>query len=345
MITQEQGNDMLTRRTLLAAGTAAAGFSLMGTPTFAQSAPVTITQAVTALAFIQNYVAQSQGFFEAAGLNAQIIDTRGGGPDVQMVLAGRADFTTNDGAQVLPALQRGQKLVCVLGLLNRSIINVTMSKQAAEKAGITESSKFEEKLASLKGLRIGVTRPGSLTWQSARANLSNAGLDPDSDAEIIGVGGASALAAALENDNIDAMYISVPIGDRVVARGNGITLIDNARGEDPNLPYFMMEGLWVTPEFLETNGDLVKMTVSALKRASEFIVNSSAEDVADAVSHVFSGIDRDVLVSACDRVAGAVSADGVVSEEELNVTQGLLRVNGFLEREFSIGDVFDPRFL
>lgn len=336
---------MLTRRTLMAAGTATASLSILGAPVLAQTAPVTITQAVTALAFIQNYVAQSQGFFEEAGLNAQIIDTRGGGPDVQMVLAGRADFTTNDGAQVLPALQRGQKLVCVLSLLNRSIINVTMSQKTADRLNVTEETPFEEKLAALKGLRIGVTRPGSLTWQTARANLINAGFDPDSDAEIIGVGGASALAAALENDNIDAMYISVPIGDRVVARGNGITLIDNARGEDPNLPYFMMEGLWVTPEFMEANEDLVKKTVAALKRASDFIVNSSPEKVADAVSHVFSGIDREVLVSACERVAGAVSVDGMVSAEELGVTQELLNANGFLEQEFAIDEVFNPRFL
>ncbi|GAB2187807.1 ABC transporter substrate-binding protein [Roseibium sp. LAB1] len=337
---------MHTRRSILKVGAAATALaSITGTRSVFAAEPVTITQAVTALAFIQNYVADSQGFFETNDLNAHFIDTRGGGPDVQLVLAGRADFTTNDGAQVLPAVQRGQKLVCVLNLLNRSIINVTMSKRAAEAAGVSESSPFDAKVAALRNMRIGVTRPGSLTWQTARSNLINAGMNPDTDAQVIGVGGASALAAALENDNIDAMYISVPIGDRVVARGNGITLIDNARGEDPNIPYFLMEGLWVTPQFIDQHPETVGKVVKALHSASKFIVEKSSEEVANAVSHVFGQIDRDVLVAACDRVKGAVSVDGMVREEELDSTTKVLRENGFLTENFTVPDIFDPRFL
>lgn len=337
---------MITRRTLLKTGTVLTGAALTGgiAPAFADKS-IRITQAVTALAFIQNYVAQSQGFFEAEGLSAEIVDTRGGGPDVQMVLAGRAEFTTNDGAQVLPAIQQGKKLVCVLNLLNRSIINVTMSASAAKKANITEESSIEEKIASLRGLKIGVTRPGSLTWQLARFNLISGGMDPDKDAEIIGVGGASALAAALENEDIDVMYISVPIGDRVVARGKGITLIDNARGEDPNIPYFMMEGLWVTPDYLNSDFETVGKTVRALHKASKFIVEQSPDAVADAVSHVFGGIDREVLVGACARVAEAVSADGRVTEAGVVTTTNVLRANGFLKQEFSVADIFDDRLI
>ena len=337
---------MINRRSLLASGAAFGAASTLGFPRGAMAAEtVLITQAVTALAFIQNYVAKSQGFFDDEGVKAQLIDTRGGGPDVQMVLAGRADFTTNDGAQIIPAIQEGKSMVCVLSLLNRSIINVTMSSKAAEKTGVTEDSPFEQKVAALKGLRIGVTRPGALTWQIARSNLINAGMNPDSDAEIIGIGSASALAAALENDNVDVMYISVPIGDRIVSRGNGITLIDNARGEDPNIPNFIMEGLWVTPEYLEEKPELVGATVKALKRASAFIIESEPEKVADAVSGLFGSIDREVLVAACTRVAKAVSADGKISESDLHYTTQVLRTNGFLKREFTVADIFDSRFV
>jgi NitT/TauT family transport system substrate-binding protein len=337
---------MITSRTLLKGTAGAASVIGMGLPLpVAAASSVRITQAVTALAFIQNYVAQSQGFFEGEGLEAELVDTRGGGPDVQMVLAGRAEFTTNDGAQVLPALQKGQKLVCVLNLLNRSIINVTMRTGFAEKLGIDEASPFDRKVGALKGARIGVTRPGALTWQSARANLINAGMNPDSDAQIFGVGGASALAAALENGDIDAMYISVPIGDRVVARGKGITLIDNAKGEDPNIPVFMMEGLWVSPDYLAREEATVGKAVRALHKASQFIVSNSPETVADAVSHVFGGLDRDVLVQGCARVTAAVSQSGVVSEQDLRATENVLRTNGFLEKEFQVSEVFDGRFV
>ena len=58
--------------------------------------------------------------------------------------------------QILPALAQGQKLICVLGLLNRSIVNATISKAAAQKIGLTEATNFKERIKLLKGLKIGV---------------------------------------------------------------------------------------------------------------------------------------------------------------------------------------------
>ena len=83
---------------------------------------------------------------------------------MQLVLGGRAELTVNDGAQILPALAQGQKLICVLGLLNRSIVNATISKAAAQKIGLAEATNFKERIKLLKGLKIGVTRAGALTW-------------------------------------------------------------------------------------------------------------------------------------------------------------------------------------
>ena len=53
---------MINRRSLLASGAAFGAASTLGFPRGAMAAEtVLITQAVTALAFIQNYVAKSQG--------------------------------------------------------------------------------------------------------------------------------------------------------------------------------------------------------------------------------------------------------------------------------------------
>src|SRR5258708_2724737 len=126
----------------VAAGIGASLFSARGGPTvsLAQAAgkPLSITHAVTSLAYIQSYIAQQNGHFAKAGFAPEIIDTGGGGPDVQLVLGGRAELTVNDGAQIFPALAQGQKLVCVLGLLNRSIVNATISKAAAQRIGLAE---------------------------------------------------------------------------------------------------------------------------------------------------------------------------------------------------------------
>ena len=305
---------------------------------------IKVTQAVSSLAYIQSFVAQNMGLFKAEGLEAELVTTGGGGPDVQIVLAGRAEFTVNDGAQVLPAIQQGQKLTCVLALLNRSIVNVTMRKATADKLAITATTPIADKIRKLKGLKIGVTRPGALTWQMARYNFFSAGMDPEKDAEITGMGDAPSLAAALRQGNLDAIYISVPIGETLVSQGVAMTLIDNSRGEDPSLPSFLMEGLWATPAYIKSNRATVTKAVAAYRKASAFIQQGTPEDVAKVLKPTFSGLTDEVLLEGVKRVKQAVSATGVVDAAQLDLTQKVLEVNGVLKKRMQLAEVFDGSF-
>jgi NitT/TauT family transport system substrate-binding protein len=342
---------MTTTRRRFIAGTAA-GVALTlgsGLPRIALAASevrkVRITQAITSLAFIQNYVAQQLGYFKEAGLDAEIIVTQGGGPDVQAVLAGDAAFTVNDGAQVLPALAKGQRLICLLSTLDRNLINVTMNKAVADKLRISDSTPIDQKLAALKGLKIGITRPGALTWQLARFNLAKAGFNPDRDATVVGLGGGLAVAAALEKGDVDVIYISVPLGERVVHAGKGITLIDNARGEDPSLPSFLMEGLWTTPDFMAKNPNTCQAAVRALHRASTFIRNSDVPAIAKVLSPTFSAFGADVLRIGVEKTRPAVSASGRIDQKALDYTQEVLSINKIIDRKFLLNQIFDPRFI
>jgi NitT/TauT family transport system substrate-binding protein len=338
---------MISRRTIvsgLGSTLISAGFGPTITLAKADSKQLRITHAVTSLAYIQSYIANQNGYFTQAGLTAQIIDTGGGGPDVQLVLGGRAEMTVNDGAQVLPALQQGQKLICVLSLLNRSIVNATISKSSAAKLGIVDSMSLEEKLKRMKGMKIGVTRPGALTWQLARFNLVSAGLDPDKDAQIVAVGGPPALAAALDNGAVDVIYISMPIGEKLIQEGKAVSFINNAKGEDPKLANFMMEGLWTTPGYLAANKPTIESAVSAYKKASDFVRTSSPEAVVAALMPALGSLGEAVLLDSVKRIQPAVSETGKISANELEITQALLKMNGFLTKPFSMNDVFDGSF-
>ena len=338
---------MLTRRHILAGlgGSFVAADLLLRPRTAIAATAVRITHAITSLAFLQSYVAAEKGYFAEEGLEAELVDTGGGGPDVQLVLSGRAEATVNDGVQVLPAIQQGQDLTCIRSLLNRSIVNVTMSSGTANRLSIDATTPFPEKIRLLKGLRLGATRAGALTWQLARFNLASAGLDPDTDAQVIAIGGPSALAAALENGAIDAIYISMPVGEKLVAEGKAITFIDNARGEDPKLANFMMEGLWVTPSFLDANAELVASIARAYAKASQFVLSATASEVTAVVMPALGSLGEQTLTDAIERMKPAMSADGRVLEAELNATQDVLELNGFLNARIGLERVFDDRFL
>ncbi|MGY3609320.1 MULTISPECIES: ABC transporter substrate-binding protein [unclassified Bradyrhizobium] len=338
---------MISRRAFVSGfGGAMATAALQPSIVLAQAGgkPLRITHAVTSLAYMQSYIANQNGYFNQAGLTAQIIDTGGGGPDVQLVLGGRAEMTVNDGAQILPALQQGQKLTCVLSLLNRSIVNATISKTAAAKYGVTEAMPLADKLGRMKGMKIGVTRPGALTWQLARFNLVSVGLNPDKDAQIVAVGGPPALAAALENGAVDVIYISMPIGEKLIQEGKAISFINNARGEDPKLANFMMEGLWTTPDYLATNRPTIKAAVTAYQKASDFIRTSAPEAVVAALMPALGSLGEAVLLDSVKRIHPAVSETGKITSAEFDTTQALLKMNGFLNTPFVIADVFDGSF-
>lgn len=341
----------LSRRNFLGVTTASVGAALIsGFPSIARSAApevknIKITQAVPSLAFIQNYLAKELGYFADEGLNVDIVVTMGGGPDVLAVLAGDAAFTVNDGAQILPALSKGLKLTCLMATMDRNVINVSMLKPLAKKLGVGPDSDIKSKLASLKGLKIGVTRPGSLTWQLARFNLAKAGLNPDSDAQIVGLGGGPAVGAALDKGRVDVIYISVPLGEKVVMAGKAITLIDNAAGQDPSLPKFLMEGLWTTPSFISKNPKTVIACIRALKRATDFAVGNSAADVAKALKGPFGGLGMELLTFGVERVKPAIARSYRFDQSVLDYTQDVLMVNGAIKTRTTIGKIFDGRYL
>lgn len=336
----------IERRLILKAAGAAAAVACASPLVRAQgSQSVKVTQAVHSLAYIQSFVAQQNNYFKQEGLDVELVNTGGGGPDVQIVLAGKAEFTVSDGAQVLPAVQQSQKLICVAALLNRSIVNVTMRKSVADKLGITIATPVAERIRRLKGLRIGVTKPGALTWQLARYTFIGAGMDPDKDAQITGMGDAPSLAAALRQGNLDAIYISVPIGETLISQGVGFSLIDNSRGEDPTLSSFLMEGLWATPDYIKANRPTVAKMVSAYRKASGFITYNAVGEVAKVLKPAFSGLPDEVLWEGVRRVKQAVSSSGMVDTALLENTQRVLEVNGVLKKKFTVGDIFDPSFL
>jgi len=340
---------VITRRSFVGGTAGGLGLLSLGFPVKSLAQPeisrIKITQAVTALAFVQSYIAQELGFFRDEGLEVELVVTRGGGPDVQAVVAGDAAFTVNDGAQVLPALARGLELKCLLATLDRNIINVSMLKDTAEGLGVDGGSPIDEKLQALEGLRIGVTRPGALTWQLARFGLSRAGLNPDRDARIVGLGGGPAVAAGLENGDVEAIYLAIPLGERVVLANKAITLIDNAVGEDPYIPSFMMEGLWARPDFIENNPRTCSATVRALKRASRFVLQNSVADVAAPLQPVFGALGSEVLRVGVEKVKSAISEDGRFTQGILDNTQNVLKANEAVDRSFSIEEIFDGRFL
>src|SRR6266699_683874 len=231
---------------------------------------VKMTIPVVAHSMTPVYIAQSKNFFADEKLEIDITSTGGGGPDIRALIAGDVEFSFTTGDNVILAQQEGKKLVIVMTGLNRLFINWAMHKDVAKSKGVTESTPLAEKIKALKGLTVGVTNPGALTAHLAAFVVRKAGYNPQQDVNVIPIGAGPTWLAALENRKVDVALTAPPVPETAITRGFAIMFINNAKGEDPSIPEFLMENLVARPETVTKEPDLVRRMVRALTKANQW---------------------------------------------------------------------------
>ena len=306
---------------------------------------VKMTIPVVAHSMTPVYLAQSKGFFAEEKLEPDITSTGGGGPDIRALIAGDVEFSFTTGDNVILAQQEGKRLLMVMSGLNKVFINWAMHKETAKAKGVTESMPLAEKIKALKGLTVGVTNPGALTAHLAAFVIRKAGYNPQQDVQIVPIGAGPTWLAALENRKVDVALTAPPVPETAISRGFAIMFINNAKGEDPSIPEFLMENLIARPETVAKDPDLVRRMVRALTRANRWALQNSAEQVADALKPFMAKTPPELLLAGAAAVLPALSKDGRTSERSFEVTQEILEQAGILKKRVSYADLVTNEFL
>jgi NitT/TauT family transport system substrate-binding protein len=123
-------------------------------------------------AHIPIYVAKAKGYYDAAGLDVQILPGRGSTFAAMTVGAGKEEFGVSDAAAVLAARAKGVPIIAVANLQQDNGVALI----ATEKSGIT-------KVEDLKGRNVGVL-PGSTTTIFIQALLKKHGMTLDDVAPV-----------------------------------------------------------------------------------------------------------------------------------------------------------------
>lgn len=243
------------------------------------------------------------------------------------------------------AQQEGKRLLMVMSALNKVFINWAMHKETAKAKGVTESMPLAEKLKTLKGLSVGVTNPGALTAHLAAFVIRKAGYNPQQDVKIVPIGAGPTWLAALENRKVDVALTAPPVPETAISRGFAIMFINNAKGEDPSIPEFLMENLIARPETVAKDPDLVRRMVRALTKANRWALQSPPEQVADALKPFMAKTPPELLLAGAAAVLSALNPDGRTSERSFQTTQDILEQAGLLKKRMSYADLVTNEFL
>jgi NitT/TauT family transport system substrate-binding protein len=154
-----------------------------------------------ALFYLPLTVTERLGYFRDQGLKVEIADFPGGARALQALIGGSADVVAGSYDHTIQMQAKNQPIVAVvlLGQFPGYVLAVLAGKAQGYRSP-----------ADLKGMKIGVTAPGSSTHFMAQHLLVKHGLRPD-DASFIGISASASAVAAVKRGEIDAIINVDPV--------------------------------------------------------------------------------------------------------------------------------------
>jgi NitT/TauT family transport system substrate-binding protein len=257
---------------------------------------------------------------------------RGGAAEM---VSGAYEHTINmqaKGQAIRSVVVQGRYAAIVLGL-------------SPEKAAQYKSPK------DLKGLKIGVTAPGSSTNMFVNALLAKDGLKPDA-VSIIGVGAPSGAVAAMQRKSIDAIANLDPVMNLLEVGGDIVTKVDTRTLEGQKYVYgadYAAGVIYSREDFIQKNPQTVQAVVNAMVRALRWIQKATPEQIVAVVPPEYYGEYKAMYRVALGKNLSAISPDGsmsmaaaknvynVLNTFEVSVQQAGNKIN--------LANTFDNRFV
>jgi NitT/TauT family transport system substrate-binding protein len=251
-------------------------------------------------------IAERKGFFKEFGLDAEINDFAGGAKSLQALVGGSVDVVAGAYEHTIRMQAKGQDIRAVIEMLRYPTIVIGVRKAIADKV---KSAK------DFKGLKIGVTAPGSSTYITVLHAMVKAGLKA-SDASFIGVGGGASAVAAMKKGEIDVISHLDPVIAKLEADDDIVTLIDTRTEKGTNELFGGSNPaacLYVKQDFIAAKPEVVQLTVNSIYKALRWINKSSAEEIADAVPEQFHLGDKALYIRAVKASQAAYSETGIMA--------------------------------
>lgn len=308
---------MIARRTFLQGSAGLVGVSL-GLPTthaaWAQARPIAIPGAFSApgLAYASLFIANRKKLWAEQGLAPVLKQVRGGALAMVTLNSGESDFVCVASTDAMISWDRGIKVNVVAAIYGSLTIQLTARREWLEKSGVSPTSKIEDKVRALKGVRIGSSSLGGGPPQYLRFLGSLYGLDQENDIVITSVGQGPPRIAALREGRVDMVLGGAPEADQISLDGYGELFINFS--EIPLFKHFPFTVVTVTEELANKDPERVRRVARTIGAANDFIRNNFDASLKELQAH-FSRINPEAIKRAMVRDRDAVPAGARMTEE------------------------------
>lgn len=239
----------------------------------------------------------AKGYFKEEGLEVELVDVNSGPRQVAAIMGGSALFAPLGMIQVLKAHAEGGPLMMAANLFSVLDIHVVISKEAIAKTGIQPTMSVDEKIRRMKGLRIGITSPGSTTDTTIRSMFKARGMEPDQVVQLMPVGGGANMLAALEKGSIDGFVWSAPQPQIAVQKGIAEIVIDPFDRVVPEMIDVPYEVMGINGATFKQNEDLIRRSIRAMTKGMKFVRENPDESL-KILQARFPNYDQEILRKA-----------------------------------------------
>jgi NitT/TauT family transport system substrate-binding protein len=301
---------------------------------------VSVATASLGLPYLPLIIAQQRKYFADEGLEVEIAAFAGGSKALQSLMGGSSDVASGAYSNTLTMAAKGQKLKNFVVQVRYPALTIAVSKKAGDRY---------KSLKDLKGMKIGVSAPGSSTHMVVSHLLSKVGLTSD-DVSIIGVGTSAAAVAAIQTGEIDAIINSDPVMTKLET-GNSVTVIAETRTEKGTMDLFggpyPEAGLYATAEFIARNPNTIQALTNAIVRAELWMQKATVDDIAANVPAEHMLGDKELYLASYRKMREAHAPDGQITKEGAQIVLNVLAA--FLPEvkaaNIKVEDTYDNRFV
>ena len=310
----------------------------------AQSTPekrkINVATASLGLPYLPLIIAQQRKYFADEGLEVEIAAFAGGSKALQSLMGGSSDVASGAYSNTLTMAAKGQKLKNFVVQVRYPALTIALSKKVADRY---KSPK------DLRGMKIGVSAPGSSTHMIVNHLLGKGGLTSN-DVSIIGVGTSAGAVAAVEKGEIDAIINSDPVMTKLEA-DNAVTVIAETRTSKGTQDLFggpyPEAGLYATADFIARNPNTVQALTNAIVRATLWMQRASIDDIAANVPPEHMLGEKELYLASYQKMHEAHSPDGLITKEGAQIVHDVLAA--FLPEvkaaNIKVEDTYENRFV
>jgi NitT/TauT family transport system substrate-binding protein len=267
----------------------------------------------TALYYLPLTITERLGYFKDEGLNVRISDFPGGTRSLEAVVGGSADVVAGAYEHTINMQSRKQNF------------QAFVLTGAAPQITVAISSKLAPSYKSpkdLKGLKVGVSAPGSSTNMVINYVIAQGGLKP-SDISVIGIGAGATVVAAIDQGRVDVISQTDP-AVTILERSGKVKVIAETRTPEGTAKIFggpmPAASLYAPVSFVQKNPNTVQALANATVRALKWMQDASPQQILDTVPEEYLLGNKAMYLFAYNNVKTAYSKDGYFSEAGARTT-------------------------